>query len=86
NDVIWRTNSAPDSVVSFLRRDSKDEYLVLINLGSRRVTASVDLPSPEGFAPVKITGHADPMDIVLPDFHLNGYGWSIYHRSVLKNP
>ncbi|MGA2245759.1 MAG: alpha-amylase family glycosyl hydrolase [Verrucomicrobiota bacterium] len=84
NDVVWLTNSAPDTVVSFLRRDAKDEYLVLINLGNRRVTASVDLPGSDGFEPVKIAGHADPVDNALPDFHLNGYGWFVYYRSISK--
>ena len=86
NDVTWLANSAPDDVVSFLRRDGKDEYLVLINLSSRRVSASInDLPgSAADFEPVKITGRADPVDIVLPDFHLNGYGWFIYHRAISK--
>lgn len=84
NDVVWLTNSAPDNVISFLRQDAKDEYLVLINLSSRRVAASVELPHADGFEPVKITGRADPLDIVLPNFHLNGFGWFIYHRAVSK--
>jgi glycosidase len=85
NDVLWLTNTVPDSIVSFIRRDARDEYLILINLSSRRVAASVDLPGGAAtFEPVKITGRADPIDIVLPDFHLNGYGWFIYHRAVSK--
>jgi hypothetical protein len=24
------------------------------------------------------------VDITLPDFHLNGYGWFIYHRTLSK--
>ena len=83
-EVVWLTNSAPDEVVSFLRRDAKDEFLVLINLSSRRVAASVELPVVEGYEPVTISGRAKPVDIVLPDFHLNGYGWFIYHRTISK--
>jgi glycosidase len=84
DDVTWLTNSAPDAVVSFLRHDTKDEYLVLINLSSRQVTASVGLPNAGDFEPVKITGRPAPADIVLPDFHLNGFGWLIYHRTISK--
>lgn len=85
NDVTWVANNMPDSIVSFIRRDAKDEYLVLINLSSRRVSATVELPGDAAaFEPVKIAGHADPVDIVLPDFHLNGFGWFIYHRAVSK--
>jgi cyclomaltodextrinase len=84
DDVTWLTNSAPGEIISFLRHDAKDEYLVLDNLSSRRVTATVDLPNAADFEPVKIAGHTGPVDIVLPDFHLNGFGWFIYHRAVSK--
>lgn len=84
NDVVWLANSAPEQVVSFLRHDARDEYLVLINLGNRRVAATVELTDPARFEPVKISGRAGPVDIVLPDFHLNGFGWLIYHRAVAK--
>jgi glycosidase len=82
--VIWLENTAPGEVVSFLRRDGKDEFLVLINFSSRRVAASVELRDAAGFEPVKITGRAAPVDIALPDFHLNGYEWLIFHRSNSK--
>jgi cyclomaltodextrinase len=84
NDVTWLTNSSPGEVVSFLRHDASDEYLVLINLSSRRVTATVDVQNAGDFEPVKISGEPGPVDIVLPDFHLNGFGWLIYHRTVSK--
>ena len=35
DDVVWLENSAPGEVVSFLRQDAKDEFLVLINLSSQ---------------------------------------------------
>ena len=84
DDVAWVTNSAPGEVVSFLRRDAKDEYLVLVNLSSRRVNGSVELSAEKAFDPVKISGMPEPIDAVLPEFHLNGYGWFIYHRPVAK--
>jgi glycosidase len=80
-DLVWLDNSAPNEIISFERKDAKDEYLILINLSSRRVNASVELPNADAFEPVKINGRAGPVDITLPDFHLNGYGWFIYHRS-----
>jgi glycosidase len=84
DDVAWVTNSAPGEVVSFLRRDAKDEYLVLVNLSSRRTNGSVELSTEKAFDPVKISGMPEPIDAVLPEFHLNGYGWFIYHRPVAK--
>jgi glycosidase len=83
-DVVWLENTTPGEVVSILRRDAKDEFLVLINLSSRRVTGSVELSNAEGFEPVKISGRPGPIDARLPDFELSGYGWFIYHRTVPK--
>jgi cyclomaltodextrinase len=84
-DVIWIQNTAPSEIVSYLRQDSKDEFLVLINLSSRRVTGSVELTNPAAFEVVNISGMPKPpVDTILPDFSLNGYGWHIYHRPAPK--
>jgi glycosidase len=83
-DVVWIQNSAPGDVASFLRRDAKDEFLVLINLSSRGTTGSVELSTEKGFDPVRISGMAPLLDTPLPDFRLNGYGWFIYHRTLSK--
>ncbi len=83
-EVIWLPNTVPGEVISLLRRDAKDEFLVVINLTSQRVNGSVELPGVEGFEPVTINGRANPADIHLPDFHLNGYRWLICHRTVSK--
>jgi cyclomaltodextrinase / maltogenic alpha-amylase / neopullulanase len=85
-DVVWLDNTASDNVLTLLRRDAKDQFLVLLNLSSRRVVASVDLPDAVGFEAVKISGQAAPGDVdtVLPDIHLNGYAWKIYHRATPK--
>ena len=83
-DVVWVKNSAPGEVASFLRRDAKDEFLVLINFSSRRATGSVEVPAVKEFEPVKISGMPEPLAAVLPDFRLNGYGWFIYRRSLSK--
>ena len=84
-DVLWLQNTAPGEIVSFLRQDAKDEFLVLINLSSRRVTGSVELPNEKGFEPVNITGMTKPpADTLLPDFGLAGYGWLICHRPISK--
>ncbi len=81
-DVVWLKNTAPEEIISFLRRDAKDEFLVLINLSSVRVKGSVELSDTQDFAPVNISGRANPVDIRPPNFSLNGYGWYIYHRTV----
>lgn len=83
-EVVWLPNTDPNEVISFLRRDAQDEFLVLINLSSRRAAAAVELPVVAGYEPVTISGRTKPVDIVLPDFHLGGYGWFIYHRTIPK--
>lgn len=83
-DFVWLNNSAPNEIVSFIRKDGTNEFLVLINFSSRRVSASVELPNAADFKPVPITGRTAPIDIELPDFRLNGFGWFIYQRSVAK--
>jgi cyclomaltodextrinase len=83
-EVAWVQNTATNEVVSFLRKDDKDEFLVLINLTSRRTTGSVDLSKAEGFAPVKISGRSVPVDPLATGFSLNGYEWFIYHRTTPK--
>ncbi|MGA9450086.1 MAG: alpha-amylase family glycosyl hydrolase [Verrucomicrobiia bacterium] len=83
-EVVWLDNTASGQVVSILRRDANDEFLVLINFSSCRVTGSVELSDAKGFEPVKISGMPNPVDPLLPDFNLSGYGWYIYHRTVPK--
>ena len=84
-DVVWLENTTPGEVVSLLRRDAKDEFLVLINFSSRRVTGSVELSNADGFELVKISSRPKPqVDTRLPDFSLSGYEWFIYHRTVSK--
>ena len=80
-EVVWLTNSAPGEVISILRRDAKDEFVVVINLSSCRVNGSVELSNPDGFEPVKISGRPTPIGTLLPNFSLSGYEWCIYHRA-----
>ncbi len=84
DDVAWVSNSAPSQVASFIRRDTNDEFLVLINLSSQRATGTVDLATQAGFDPVHINGMPDSLDTSLPEFGLSGYGWSIHHRTLTK--
>ena len=83
-EVVWLENTAPTEVVSFLRQEANDEFLVLINLSGCHVSGSVKLPEENGFEPVKITGATIALDTHLPDFSLGGYEWCIYHRTAPK--
>ncbi len=78
-DVQWIHNSDQNDLITFLRTDGKDEFLVTINFSSRRVHGKIDLENSEDFAPVKITG-IKKSDNQLPGLDLNGFEWCIYHR------
>jgi glycosidase len=81
-EVVWLENTAPTEVVSFLRQNANDEFLVLINLSGCHVSGSIKLPEENGFEPVKVTGAATVVDTQLPNFSLGEYGWCIYHRTI----
>ncbi len=79
-DVNWRHNSEETKVVSFVRADTKDEFLVVINFDNRPIDVRVDEPNSAGFTLVNIAGAPVSDGKPPPDFHLNGFEWRIYHR------
>jgi glycosidase len=80
NRVIWLRNSDEANLVTLMRSDENDEFVVVINFSNRPVTGSVKLENGQDFQPVKISGLPDAHDSSLPLFHLNGFEWRIYHR------
>ena len=42
-ELIWLNNSAPESLVTFLRRRGEDQVLVVVNLSNRKLPVTVDL-------------------------------------------
>jgi cyclomaltodextrinase len=84
NRVIWVRNSDESSLVTLMRSDEHDEFVVVINFSSRPVTGSVKLENGQDFQPVKISGLPDAHDSNLPLFHLAGFEWRVYHRVVPK--
>jgi len=81
SNVEWLHNSDEAKLVTYLRVDSHDEFLVLINLSNRPLLGKVDLKNPAGFNAVQISGTDDSGGGPLPTFHLNGFEWRIYHRA-----
>ena len=43
-ELIWINNTEPDSVLSYLRRGSGEEILVIVNLSNRKTHVTIDLP------------------------------------------
>jgi len=78
--VEWVRNSDETRLVSFLRGDECDEFLVLINFSNRPFIGQVELKDAERFGPVKISGLPDSDGHALPSFRLNGFEWRIFHR------
>lgn len=79
--VIWLPNYEDSKVVSFMRLDANDEFVVVVNLSNRPVTSSLKVLNAAEFKPVKISGQSDASSGDLPRFQLEGYGWRIYHRA-----
>ena len=82
--VAWLHNSDENNLVTFMRSDDKDEFVVVINFSNRPVTGRVKLKTSEGFKPVQISGMPGGTANGLPSFRLNGFEWRIYHRVVPK--
>jgi cyclomaltodextrinase / maltogenic alpha-amylase / neopullulanase len=82
--LIWLSNTSSADVVSFLRLDDKDEFVVLVNFSSRPVTGTVEVLNAKEFKPVKIASLPEPPANGLSNHRLNGYEWRIYHRAVRK--
>ncbi|HEV2319923.1 MAG TPA: alpha-glucosidase C-terminal domain-containing protein, partial [Verrucomicrobiae bacterium] len=80
--VQWLDNTAANQVISFVRADGKDQFLVLINFSSSQIQGSIDMASADGFEPVVIGDQPTPIDTTLPNFKLKSYGWYIFHRSI----
>lgn len=81
NQVGWVNNSDSKEVVSFTRADDKDEFLVVINLSSRPVNTKLDMTEAAGFNLFKVTGQPEIGGGKLPNPHLKGFEWRIYHRA-----
>jgi cyclomaltodextrinase len=82
--VEWLDNTATNQVVSFVRSDTTNEFLVLINLSTSQVAGSIDMDDADGFKPVSIGHQSVQTDATLPDFKLDSYGWRIFQRSNTK--
>jgi len=81
SDVNWLHNTDEKKLVSFIRADDKDEFLVVINFSNQPLTAKLDAENCNGFSPLKISGYEDADDGPLPSIHLEGFQWRIYHRT-----
>ena len=82
--VNWLQNSDPASLVTLMRLDENDEFVVVINFSNRPVSGRVEVKNSGEFKPVQISGMPKLPGDDFPLFHLGGFEWRIYHRVVPK--
>ncbi|HWD93457.1 MAG TPA: alpha-amylase family glycosyl hydrolase [Verrucomicrobiae bacterium] len=81
DNVQWIHNSDENQLITFLRSDGKDEFLVAINLSNRPAQGTMDLKNEDDFAPVEISGVQNSTNSQAADLHLDGFEWRIFHRT-----
>ncbi|MGO8838295.1 MAG: alpha-amylase family glycosyl hydrolase [Limisphaerales bacterium] len=84
NNVDWLHNSDETNVVSLMRRDDNDEFVVVINFSNRPISGRVEVQNSGEFQPVQISGMPRLPGGDFPLCHLGGFEWRIYHRLVPK--
>src|SRR5207244_570919 len=80
--VVWLRNSDDANLVTLMRLDAKDEFVIVINFSNRPVVGWTEVMHDQEFKPVKISGMPDPSTPGLPLFRLSGFEWRIYHRTI----
>ena len=78
--VVWLKNSNENNLVTFMRREGQEEFVVVINLSNRPEMGSVEVMNDQEFTPVKISGVPECSAAGFPMFRLNGFEWRIYRR------
>jgi cyclomaltodextrinase len=84
HQVVWLPNSDEANLVTLMRADENDEFVVVINFSNRPVTGRVEVKNSGEFKPVQISGMPKPPGNDFPLMHLGGFEWRIYHRSAPK--
>ena len=82
-EVVWLANSAPQNLVTFLRRDATEEIVFVANLSNRPQGGNVALAHAEDFTQILPAPIPDapvqPTGLVLGAFE-----WRIYRRALAK--
>jgi glycosidase len=78
--VEWLRNSDEADVVTLMRSDGKDEFVVVINFSNRYVNGRVETKNGPEFKPCTPGVKDTPGGF--PQFTLKGFEYRIYHRHV----
>jgi glycosidase len=90
-DTVWVPSSAPERVVSFLRRAADEQLLVTVNLSSTPFEGHIDLPAGEAFTeltpaiplpqqPGGGTPERAARKVELPKLALDAWGFRLFRR------
>jgi cyclomaltodextrinase len=85
DQVVWLRNTDETNVVTFMRGDDEEEFLVAINFCNRASAATLELADAALFKPVRISGVSEVAGGGLPELRLKGFEWRIYRRAVKKS-
>jgi glycosidase len=80
--VKWLHNSNEDSLVTFMRADEQNEFVVVINFSNRPANGRVETSNGEDFKPVPMAGMPPVPARDFPAVHMGNFDWRIYHRSL----
>ena len=80
--VVWLKSTDPQNIVTFMREDEHEQFVVVINFSSRPAQAVAEVPNPADFQLVKIKGATLSAASDFPAMHLGGFEWRIYHRPI----
>jgi glycosidase len=79
--VVWLHNSNEADVITFLRRDDREEFLVVINFSNRPVSANVEHRGTYELVNIAGVNNSTPTTLANPpQMSLTGYEWRIYRR------
>ncbi len=80
NRVVWLKNSNDADLVTMMRLDDKEEFVIVINLSNRPQVGSVEVLNSQDFKPVTPGVKDTPPGF--PLFELKGFEYRIYQRPV----
>jgi cyclomaltodextrinase / maltogenic alpha-amylase / neopullulanase len=80
--LVWLKNGDEKNVVTFLREDEREQFVVVINLSNRPANAGVEISNSSEYQAVKIAGMSGAPASDFPSLHLGSFEWRIYRRAI----
>jgi glycosidase len=81
NDTVdWLKNSNNANVVTFMRADTNEQFVVAINFSNRPATAVVEMKNGEKFQ--NVLSKDEKVGANLPRISLGGFGYQIFRRQI----